>query len=335
MRVLYMGGTGEISYSCVLRSLEVGHEVTVFNRGRCGEPLPAAVRCLRGDLKDQAAYSKLGKEHFDVVCQFLAYRLETVQRDVELFGGNCGQYVFISSASAYQKPPRSYVVTEQTPLENPYWLYSRTKAQLERFVLGEHQAGRLNVTIVRPSHTYRRRFPGGVAGGDDWAWRILNDKPIIVHGDGTNLWTYTHSDDFAVPFAGLLGNPRAAGEAFHITRHMEACTWNDIYTEMGKALGKEARIVHVPTDTLIRYKSEWAGPLLGDKAWSTLFDNSKVKSVAGEFTCKVGLAEGLKGTADHYRKRAADYQPDMELHGFLDGIVAAQSALGKSQPRQA
>jgi len=328
MRVLYIGGTGEISYACVERSVEAGHEVAVFNRGRVDEPLPEGVRHIKGDLGDAAGYGRLGEEGFDVVCQFLAYDVAAVKRDAEVFGGRCGQYVFISSASAYQKPPQRLVITENVPLENPYWAYSRAKAAMEAYLMGEHAAGRMAVTVVRPSHTHRRRFPGGVASGDDWAWRILNGKPVVVHGDGTSVWTLTHSTDFAVPFVGLLGNDRALGEAFHITRHIEGTTWNEIYREVGRALGAEARLVHVPTDTLIRYNPDWSGPLLGDKTWSVLFDNRKVKSVAGDFRCRVDLGEGMRRAAEHYRWRAGAYKPDAALHALLDRIASEQAGLG-------
>ena len=329
MKVLYVGGTGTISYACVHRSVAVGHEVTVFNRGRNDEPLPDGVRRITGDVSDAAAYARLGEEGFDVVCQFLAYSLETVQRDVEVFGGRCAQYVFISSASAYQKPPRRIVITEDVPLENPYWPYSRAKAEMERFLMDRHAAGELAVTIVRPSHTIRRGFPGGIAGGDDWAWRIRTGRAVLLHGDGTSLWTLTHSSDFAVPFVGLLGNSGALGEAFHITRHMESYTWNDILAAVGRALGREdVNVVHVPTETLVRYRADWAGPLLGDKTWSVIFDNSKVKSVAGDFQCAVGLDDGMELVAEHYRRRAETYRPDERLHALLDRIAAEQSALG-------
>jgi len=328
MKVLYIGGTGQISYACVRRSVEVGHEVAVFNRGRSGEPLPGNVRQVTGELADDDAYAALGQQHFDVVCQFLAYEVETVRRDVAVFGGRCGQYVFISSASAYQKPPRAVVVTEGTPLVNPYWAYSRAKAEMERYLLARHAAGEINVTVVRPAHTYRTRFPGGIARGDDWAWRIERGDPVIVTGDGTSLWPLTHSRDFAVPFVGLLGNGRAAGEAFHITRHMDATTWNDIFADLGRALGHEAKRVHVPTETLIRYDPAWAGPLLGDKAWSVLYDNSKVKAVAGDFRCRTSLAEGFADVARRWRRRAGTYRPDPTRHALLDRIAAEQSALG-------
>jgi len=329
MKVLYIGGTGEISYECVRRSVECGHDVTVLNRGRRDEPLGDGVREVTGDLACDAPYAALGDERFDAVCQFLAYRMETVQRDAEFFAGRCGQYVFISSASAYCKPPQSYVITESTPLINPYWPYSAAKAEMERWLMDRHAAGELPVTIVRPSHTYRTRFPGGIADGDDWAWRILNDRPVIIHGDGSSLWTITHSRDFSVPFCNLLGKAEALGEAFHITDHMHAHSWNDIMAAVGRSLGREVALVHVPSETMVQYDADWAGPLLGDKTWSVLFDNSKVMSVAGEFECRVSLEEGLAGSAEHYhRVRAANYRPDEKLHALLDRIAADQRRLG-------
>jgi len=328
MKVLYIGGTGEISYCCMAGSVRAGHDVTVFNRGHVDEALPTGTRRVIGDIEDAAAYAKLADEQFDAVCQFLAFDMKTVERDVEVFGGKCGQYVFISTASAYEKPPKSYVITEETPLANPFWTYSQEKADMEAFLMDQHIAGRLQVTIVRPSHTVRRKFPGGIVRGDDWAWRLLNGKPVLIHGDGTALWTLTHSSDFAAPFNGLLGNEAALGEAFHITRHMEAFTWNEIFTEMARALGTAPNFVHVPTDTLIKYNSEWTGPLLGDKAHPVLFDNSKVIEVAGRFESKVSLPEIMRQAAQHHRDRAADYRPNSELHALLDRIAEDIQALG-------
>ena len=329
MKVLYIGGTGEISAACVWRSVEQRQDVTVFNRGRAQADLPSSVRRITGDLADEAAYAALGEEHFDVVCQFLAYEMHQVVRDAEVFGGRCGQYVFISTASAYQKPPTRTVVTEDVPLANPFWPYSQRKADMEAFLMARHAEGKLGVTVVRPSHTHRTRFPGGMAGGDEWAWRMLEGKPILVHGDGTSLWTLTYSTDFAVPFVGLLGKAGALGEAFHITRHMESHAWDHIFQAMGAALGVEPTLVHVPTDTLVRYQPAWAGPLLGDKTWSVIFDNSKVMRVAGDWTCAVSLEEGLRKAAEHYRRdRAPSYQPDPAKHEFLDRIAAEQRALG-------
>ncbi len=328
MKVLYIGGTGEISQACVWQSVAAGHEVATFNRGRRQEEMPAGVRQITGDLGDEAAYRALGGERFDVVCQFLAYEMPVVERDVEVFGGRCGQYIFISTASAYQKPPTTWRITEDIPLANPLWPYSQKKADMEAWLFAQHADGRLPVTVVRPSHTHRTRFPGGMVSGDDWAWRLLNGKPIIVHGDGTALWTLTYSTDFAVPFVGLFGQAGALGEAFHITRHLEAASWDHIYTEVGRALGVEAELVHVPSETLVRYHPEWAGPLLGDKTWSAVFDNSKVMSVAGAFACTVSLEEGIRRAATHVRRRLETFEPDPARHALLDRIAAEQSALG-------
>jgi len=329
MKVLYVGGTGEISYECVRAGVASGQEVTVFNRGRTPDPLPSAVRRITGDMKDQAAYARLGAEHFDVVCQFLAFEPTTIERDRAVFGGKIGQYVFISSASAYQKPPTRVRITEDVPLANPYWAYSRSKAQMERRLMAWHEAGQLPVTIVRPGHTYRRRFPGTFMKGDDWAWRMRHGRCVISHGDGTSLWTVTHSRDFAKPFVGLLGNPRALGQAFHITSD-EVNPWDFIFRAIGSALGVEPRIVHVPTETLVRYNPDWAGPLLGDKAWSVIFDNAKVKSVAGPFECATGMADGMKEVArKHYPARSAAFRPDEKVHALVDRVAEEQAALGR------
>jgi nucleoside-diphosphate-sugar epimerase len=328
MKVLFIGGTGEISTACVWRAAQVGHDVAVFNRGTRPEELPGSVRQITGDLHDEAAYAELGGEHWDVVCQFMAFEPPQVERDAEVFGGRCGQYIFISSASAYQKPPTRVIVTEDVPVVNPYWAYSQRKADMEAWLLEQHAESRLPVTIVRPSHTHRTRFPGGIAGGDDWAWRMLNGKPIIVHGDGTALWALTHSSDFAVPFVGLFGQAAALGQAFHITRHMESHPWDHIYTTVGEALGVAPTLVHVPTDTLVRYNADWRGPLLGDKAWSVVFDNSKVMSVAGQWQCALSLEDGLRAAARHVKQRLENYQPDAETHARLDRIAEEQQALG-------
>ena len=329
MRVLYIGGTGEISYCCARESARLGQEVTLFNRGQSDESLPNEITCLHGRLEDEETYARLGQQQFDVVCQFLGYDMPTVERDLEIFGGKCTQYVFISTASAYEKPPRNCVITERTPLGNPFWPYSQTKADIESYLGQCHRAGRLPVTIVRPSHTVRRRFPGGIVRGDDWAWRLLHNRPILIHGDGTAVWTLTHSSDFAVPFARLLGNSAAIGEAFHITRHLQAHSWNEIFREMAQALGVDPLFVHVPTEVLIRYQPEWIGPLWGDKAHSVLFDNTKVMQAAGTFRSQIGLAEMMQRSAKHYRRRAATHQPDLSLHALLDQIA---SDIGSLKP---
>lgn len=327
MRVLYIGGTGEISYACVQAAAALGQDVAVFNRGRNDEPLPPQVRAIRGELQDQDAYRQLGDERFDVVCQFLGFDLPMVERDAEVFGGRVGQYLFISSASAYQKPQQDYRITEATPLENPFWEYSRRKAAMERRLMDLHREGRLPVTIVRPSHTHRRRFPGTFISGDHIAWRMLQHKPVVCHGD-SNLWTLTHSDDFAQAFVRLCGNPAALGEAFHITRD-HAHLWPVVLRTMAATLGVEAELVHVASQTLVRYNGDWAGPLLGDKACSVVFDNSKVSRAVGGWSCRLTLEQGLARTADHVRQRLGDgWAPRPEDDALIDRIIQEQRALG-------
>jgi len=295
MKILYIGGTGEISFSCVLESLALGHDVSVFNRGQTEQPLPAAVRQIAGDLADDAGYARLGEQRFDVVCQFFGYDVARIEKDLQTFAGRTGQYVFISTASAYLKPTDRFerISERRTPVQNPFAAYSQKKIQAEQRLLAAHRAGQLPVTIVRPSHTYRRRMPTPFGGGDWTARRMREGLPIIVHGDGTSLWTLTHASDFARPFARLLGNPRALGEDFHITGE-GVHTWDEILTQIARALGLEVKLVHVTSDTLVRYEPAWKGQLHGDKSPSTLFDNSKVVGVAGPFPTLMSIEEGFQ-----------------------------------------
>jgi nucleoside-diphosphate-sugar epimerase len=328
MKVLYIGGTGEISYACVLESLKLGHEVAVYNRGLRPQTLPGEVQMLRGELSAIADHAALRGRKFDVVCQFYSFEMAEIERDLTIFGGNVGQYVFISTASAYFKPMDRYaVVTEATPLTNPYWKYSQKKRQMELKLLEWHQAGKLPVTIVRPSHTYRLNFPTALGGGDWTAQRMLDGKPVIVHGDGTSLWTLTHATDFAKAFARLLGNKKALGEDFHITRDVPY-TWDEIFQAMGAALEVKPQLVHVASETLVQYEPQWLGPLLGDKSPSTVFDNRKVKAVAGNFECTMDLATGMKGAAAAYRQRSQGVVPEATVDVKLyERIIAEQRAL--------
>jgi len=324
LRIVFIGGTGQISYPCVERAVAQGHDVSVFNRGRRESDLPAGVTSITGELAGPE-YAALAKANFDVVCQFIAFTPDQVARDIELFSGHCGQYVFISSASVYQKPARHYVITEQTPAINPYWPYSQAKIACENLL---HQVSGLDWTIVRPSHTVRTGLPVMLGDSDIMARRMLDGEPTIVAGDGHTPWTLTRSVDFAVPFVGLLGNPGARNEIFHITSD-HAHIWDDIQRAIARLLGVEARIVHVPTDTLIRYNPEWVGPLVGDKAWTALFDNSKVKSVAGDFSCAQDLDEILAEPIHHLKQRlAAARPPKGELDALVDRICKEQAALG-------
>jgi len=315
MRVLYIGGTGQISYDCVHESVRRGHDVAVFNRGRNNAGLPPECRLITGDVEDEAAYGRLAAEHFDVVCQFRLFEPKALERDVAIFGGHCGQYMFISSASAYQKPLRSLPITESVPLENPYWAYSRAKAKMESILRAQTT---LPFTIVRPSHTYRTKMPTPLGGEVS---RMLRGKPIVLHGDGESLWTITHAEDFARPFVRLLGAPHVLGEAFHITNDRQ-WSWNEIIESIAAALSlDDVEVVHVATDTLIAYSPAWEGPLLGDKSASVIFDNSKIKAAVGDFDCPIGPWEGMRMVASRYPPRADEYDPESEH--LYDRIVAA------------
>ena len=319
MKVLYIGGTGEISLACVARSVASGHRVTVFNRGNHSSELRDQVELIEGDIRDDVAYQRLAEHNFDVVCQFLAFDSQIMARDIELFSGHCAQYVFISTASAYEKPPRGIKITEQTPLDNPHWEYSRKKAGCE-LLLQEH-AGRFPSTIVRPSHTYRTRFPGLVVDGNHLAWRILNDKPVLIHDDGESLWTLTHSDDFAVAFDRLLGNGRAVGAQCHITDDT-AYSWNDIVLSIGQTLNKRPQLRHLDTTRLLEIIPELVGPMSGDKANSMQFDNSGIRELIGPWECSVSLSDGLDQVKAHFERRlAAGYQPDPKMDELIDRIV--------------
>ena len=296
------------------------HEVTVFNRGNRNAGLPRECRFVTGDIDDDAAYGRLAAEGFDTVCQFRLFTPDAIRRDIALFAGHCAQYLFISSASAYAKPVRNLPITESTPLDNPYWAYSRAKAEMEGILRAQRD---LPWTIVRPSHTYRTRMPTALHGEES---RLLRGKPVVVHGDGESLWTVTHARDFARPFARLLGAPGALGEAFHITGD-RSWSWNELFEAIAAALGvREPRWVRVASDTLVRYNAAWEGPLLGDKSPSVRFDNSKVKSVVGDFDAPIDPWEGMRMVARDHPPVAADFDPAMDA--LYDRIVDEQDRLG-------
>jgi len=324
--ILFIGGTGQISLPCVKLAVKAGHKVTVFNRGRRDEKLPGKVRVIEGDMADPASYGVLGDRKWDVVCQFMAFTPDQMRQDIETFAGRAAQYVFISSASVYEKPPRHYIITEKTPAVNPYWPYSQNKIACEEMLKA---AKKLPWTIVRPSHTVRSGLPTMMNEGDVVGHRMLAGKPVLVAGDGATPWTLTRSEDFAVPFVNLLGNRKALREIFHITGD-RGFTWDEIYNAIAAGLGVEAKIVHVPTDTLIRYRPDWDGPLLGDKTWAALFDNAKVKKVAGDFTCSEKLAKILEQPIAYFKRRreTAGTPAPGELDALFDRIAAEQSAVG-------
>jgi nucleoside-diphosphate-sugar epimerase len=328
LSVLFVGGTGQISLTSVREAVAAGHQITVFNRGTSSlAGLPGGVTRIVGDIHDPGSYAKLSGSTFDVVCAFMVFRPEQISQDITTFSGRVGQYIFISSASVYQKPAKHYIITEKTPLENPYWEYSRQKIACE---LRLQDQSKLSYTIVRPSHTIRTRLPVQIGDPMTGVRRMLTGKSVLVTGDGTSPWTLTRANDFSVPFVRLFGNHRALGQDFHITSD-RAFTWDQIHTAIGRAFGVETRNFHVPTDTLIRYNPEWTGPLVGDKKWTALFDNSKIKSVVSQFTCSEDLDEILAEPIAQAKldlKMPHDDGSGQDEDTLMDRIIADQSALG-------
>lgn len=328
--ILYIGGTGTISAACVRRSIALGHEVSVLNRGSARRPLPDGVDLIQADVRDPAAVrSALGAREFDVVAEFLAFTPEHVATDLALFEGRTSQYVFISSASAYEKPPRRVPVTESTPLRNPFWQYSRDKIACEDVLVAAHRERGLPMTIVRPSHTYDERLLPTMGGWTDIA-RLREGRPVVIHGDGTSLWTLTHSDDFAVAFTGLLGNPAAIGEAFTITGS-HAPSWNQIYGWLADAAGVASPdFVHVASDTIAAFAPELGPTLIGDKAHSMLFDNSKVTQLVPDFRTTVTFDEGARRILSYYDAHPEAQHVDEDRDALFDRIAAFARSAGRA-----
>lgn len=324
MKVLFIGGTGNLSLECSLRALELGMEVHHLNRGlKGGEPLPGVTLHLADVGDEEALRSALGKESFDAVAQFIAFEPSRVRADLELFRGRAAQYLFISTASAYKKEGESGPITESRPLENPYWPYSRSKIECERLLGREGPGSGMAVTIVRPSHTYGRGWIPSAFGSSDFtvARRILDGRPVIVPGDGSIRWTITHARDFALGFAGLLGNPAAYGEAVHITGD-EAPTWDEIHEELGRALGVRPRIVRMPVEFIAERDRGMGEKLLGDKGWTTIFDCSKIKRLVPLFRPRVSLAEGLRESVAWYLADPARQRVEPKTDALIDRLLA-------------
>ena len=330
MRILFIGGTGNISTDCTLEALGKGHEVVHLNRGRSIRTAPAGVETIEADAKDRATVeAALGKRTFDVVTDWIAFTVEDIERDISLFRDRTAQYVFISSASAYQKPPSHYLITESTPLFNPYWLYSRNKIACERRLEREHAENRFPFTVVRPSHTYSTGWLPTTFGSSDWTVpaRILDGRSIVVHGDGSSLWTLTHTSDFAKGFTGLLGDPRTLGETFHITSD-EALTWDQIHTAIAAGLGKEARIVHVSSETIARHSERYGPGLIGDKAHSVVFDNSKIKRFVPGYQAVIPFHEGVRKSLAWLEEHPERKTIDGETDKLIDDLVKRYSSAG-------
>ncbi len=322
MKALFIGGTGNISSACVELALARGIEVTLLNRGTSGRPVPNGAQVVNGDIRDpQSVRAALGSRSFDVVAEFVAFTPEHIETDLELFRGHTGQYIFISSASAYQTPPAILPVTESTVLDNPYWEYSRNKAACEERLVRAYREEKFPITIVRPSHTYSAPYVP-VEGGWTTIDRMLRGEPVIVHGDGTSLWTLTHANDFAKGFVGLMGNEHAIGEAFHITSD-EWLTWNQIHEILAAAAGVKPTLVHVPSDLIAAYDKAWGESLLGDKTHSFILDNSKVKRLVPDFICTTPFSRGAEEIIAWHMADPARRKVDPAFNDLCDRILQA------------
>jgi nucleoside-diphosphate-sugar epimerase len=326
MKVLFLGGTGNISTACVEHALAAGHAVTILNRGRTPSPFGERVLTIAGERSDTRLLRSTAEAgRYDAVVDFLAYRPEQADAATLAFGRDVGQYVFISSASVYERPVAHYRITEETPLANPFWEYARQKIACEERLLGAYRQQGFPLTIVRPSYTYGPSWIPSGFGGQDYTVvdRIRRGRPIVCHGDGTALWVMTASSDFAVGLVGLLGAKGALGEAFHITSD-EVLTWDSVYRTIGRAAGREPQLVHVPSDLIAALYPERGGSLLGDKASSVVFDNAKIKRSVPEYRTRTVFADGMARSvawfdADPARRAVSD-----KANAMIDRVIAAQ-----------
>jgi nucleoside-diphosphate-sugar epimerase len=323
MKVLFVGGTGIISSACSQLAVERGLELYLLNRGQTAlRPIPAGAHVLHGDIRDRAsARAALRDMSFDAIVNWIAFTADHIETDLELFRGRTGQYVFISSASAYQTPPANLPVTESTPLDNPIWLYSRNKIACEERLMRAYREEKFPMTIVRPSHTYDQTL-SPITGGYTVIDRMRKGKPVIVHGDGTSLWTMTHHTDFAKGFVGLLGNNHALGDAYHITSD-EVLTWNQIYQLMARAAGVEPHLIHIPSDFIAAFDADWGDGLLGDKAHSMIFDNTKIKRLVPDFAATIPFARGAEEIIAWFDADPAHRVVDEQFDQLVDRIIAA------------
>jgi len=324
LKVLFIGGTGVISAAAAERAVAVGHQLTILNRGNTVlRAVPKGVELLHADIRDTASVrTALGARNFDVVADFVAFTPDQVAADIALFTGRTGQYVFISSASAYQKPPASLPIRESTPLRNPYWQYSRDKIGSEDLLVRAYREDGFPVTIIRPSHTYDRTRIVLTGGWTDIA-RLRAGRPVVVHGDGTSLWTVTHSSDLAKALVGLLGLPQAIGDSFTITSD-EYLPWNTIYQLFAEAAGAPPpRLVHIASETIAAVAPELGPPLLGDRSHSVIFDNSKVKALVPDFVCTTPFAAGVRDILKWFDANPDQQKVDDDLDATFDRLIAA------------
>jgi nucleoside-diphosphate-sugar epimerase len=329
MKVLFIGGTGLISSACSELAVQRGIDLTILNRSITQKhSVPPGAKLIVGDIHSDPGQlaSLLGDQHFDAVVDWIAFTPDDIERDIQWLSGRAGQFVFISSASAYQKPPAHYLISEETPLDNPFWVYSRNKIACEERLMQAHHAQGFPATIIRPSLTYG---PSQIPlAGASWRHpytvidRMKRGQKIIVPGDGTSLWVLTWNGDFAKGLIGLLGRSDAVGEAFHITSE-EVLTWNQIFRETGHAIGVEPHIIHIPSDLIAAYNPNAVGDLIGDKANSSVFDNRKIKRFVPDFVCQVPWAEGVRRSIAWHESSPARQTIDAEMNRSWDTIIAA------------
>lgn len=321
MKLLFIGGTGIISSACYELALARRHELYVLNRGNSNHIRNVSgAHELRADIRNaQEVAEVIAPHNFDVVVDFISFVPEHIEQNIALFAGKTKQYIFISSASAYQTPPQHLPVTEETPLENPVWEYSRNKIACEDILLDAWKNDGFPATIVRPSHTYDKTLLP-VEGSYTVIDRILHGKPVVIHGDGTSLWTLTHHKDFAKGLIGLCGNEKSIGEAFHITSD-EYLSWNRIYELLGKAFGVTPQVVYVPSTVIAKYNRRIGDSLLGDKAHSMIFDNSKIKSFVPGFNCEIPFEQGVHEIAAWYKENTEFQVVDNELNELFDMLI--------------
>lgn len=328
MKILIIGGTGTISSAITRQLVEKGHELWLINRGNRSSEIPAEAKLIKVDINDEEEVLRhIGDNQFDAVCEFIGFLPSQVERDHRLFAGRTRQYVYISSASAYNKPVRSHIINEGTTLANPYWQYSRDKIACEELLMKYYREEGFPVTIIRPSHTYcERSIPVGLHGKNG-SWqvikRIMDGKPVLIHGDGTSLWTMTFNEDFARGFIGLLGNPHAIGEAFQIMSD-ESLTWNQIYKIISDALGVSFKPYYATSEFIISVQPEgydMEGNLIGDKANSVVFDCSKLKRAVPGFQATVRYDEGVRKCLKYMLEHKECQREDPEFDAWCDRVI--------------
>lgn len=327
MKVLFIGGTGVISEGVSKLLVEKDIDLYLYNRGNKPDLIPDCAKLIKGNIRDvKSSKEILSRYCFDIVVNWIAFTPEHIKNDLELFKGKIKQYIFISSASAYQKPLNEYLITESTPLSNPYWQYSRDKIACEELLMKEYRENGFPITIVRPSYTYGNTMIPASLNSWEYPWSLIDrmrkGKKIIVHGDGTSLWTMTHNSDFARGFIGLLSNDKAIGHAFHITSD-EVLNWNQIYQEIAEAAGVRADLIHIASDFIISKLPDKKGSLLGDKSVSAVFDNSKIKKFVPDYCPRVSFAEGIKKTINYFENHQDLCTVDDNWNEKMDMIITA------------